>query len=600
MNALAGAIAPVKPLPSSQGGDETSTETRLRLLAKVVERLREGVIITDLAGSIVEVNPRFCEITGYAREEVVGSNPRLLKSARHDEAFYEAMWSTLASTGQWQGEIWNRRKNTEAYPERLSISVVCDNTGAPDHYIGVFTDISEFKAQQARLEHLAHYDALTHLPNRTLLADRMKLALAHSRRTGSALAVCYLDMDHFKPINESFGHDTGNRVLEQISERLTHILRDGDTAARMGGDEFVLLLAGLSDASECSRILERILDAVAQPILIGNQQHQLSASIGATLFPQDNADADTLLRHADQALYAAKEAGRARFRVFDAEHDRRNRLLRDKLFRLEEALQAGELRLYYQPKVDMLRGQVVGAEALIRWQHPQQGLLSPAEFLPTLENTALDIAVGEWVIDEALRQMAQWRQIGLDLAVSVNISAHHLAHRDFLGKLSATLARHPGTPSHRLEIEVLESILLSDIVYASSLIEDCQALGVDFALDDFGTGYSSLTYLKRLSAGTLKIDQTFICDMLQDAGDLAIVEGIIGLAHAFHRRVIAEGVETVAHGESLLRLGCHLAQGYGIARPMPGDLLPGWVGAWRPDPRWGAPTGMQWSKNGIA
>ena len=587
---LADAIVPISAFHHAVDGTARPTDARLRLLTGVVERLREGVVIADLAGTIVEVNPRFSEITGYAREEVIGMNPRLLKSGRHDDDFYAAMWAALLATGRWQGEIWNRRKSGEAYPQRLDIFVVHDDHGHPDHYIGIFTDISEFKAQQAHLEHLVHDDALTHLPNRTLLADRMKLALAHARRTGEVLAVCYLDMDHFKPINETYGHETGNRVLGQISQRLTHILRDGDTAARMGGDEFVLLLSGLSDAGECSRILERILDAVAQPIVIGNQQHSLSASIGATLFPQDNADADTLLRHADQALYAAKEAGRARFRIFDAEHDRRTRLLRDKLSRLEQALAAGELRLYYQPKVDMLHGQVIGAEALIRWQHPERGLLSPAELLPILENTPLDIAVGEWVIDEALRQMAEWRRQGLDLAISVNISAQHLAHRDFLGKLRAALARHAPTPAHRLEIEVLESILLSDIVYASSLIEDCQLLGIDFALDDFGTGYSSLTYLKRLSAGTLKIDQTFICDMLHDAGDLAIVEGIIGLAHAFHRRVIAEGVETVEHGISLLRLGCHLAQGYGIARPMAAAALPAWVAAWRPDPRWAGPN----------
>jgi len=600
MNSAVAAIAPGTPIVRLIGAAEMAAETRVRLLSSVFERLREGVVITDLAGTILEVNPRFCEITGYSSEEIIGRNPRLFKSNRHDEGFYRAMWSSIAATRQWQGEIFNKRKNGEVFPEWLSISVARADNGLPDHYIGIFTDVSQLKAQQDKLEHLVHYDPLTQLPNRTLLLDRMKVALAQSRRTGNLLAVCYLDMDHFKPINESYGHDVGNRVLGDISERLKQVLRDGDTAARMGGDEFVLLLSGLTDANECSRILERILDAIAQPILIGSDQHALTASIGATLFPQDNADAEKLLRHADQALYAAKEGGRARFKLFDAEHDRKTRLLRDRLFRMEEALEAGQFRLYYQPKVDMHLGRVIGAEALIRWQHPEKGLLAPGEFLPTVESTPLDITMGEWVIGEALRQMAQWRSEGLDLAVSVNISAHHLAHRDFLPKLKEALARHPDGPANRLEIEVLESVLLSDIVYASSLIEDCRLLGIDFALDDFGTGYSSLTYLKRLSAGTLKIDQTFIRDMLQDSGDMAIVEAIIALAHAFNRSVIAEGVETVEHGVSLLHIGCHLAQGYGIARPMAADALPDWVRSWIPDPRWGQSTSMRWSKEGIS
>lgn len=597
MNSHAGALASITPIIRSAA--ETDSETRIRLLSSVIENLREGVIITDLAGTILEVNSRFCEITGHSREEVIGRNPRLLKSGRQSNEFYQSMWASVLSSGHWQGEIWNRRKNNEEYPQWLSISAVCDANGRADHYIGIFTDNSQIQAQKDRLEHLAHYDALTHLPNRALLADRMKVALAQSRRTGNLLAVCYLDMDHFKPINEAFGHEVGNLVLEEVSERLKRILRDGDTAARMGGDEFVLLLSGLADANECSRILERILDAIAQPISIGANQHALSASIGATLFPCDNADADKLLRHADQALYAAKEAGRARFRLFDAEQDRKTRHRRNKLLRLEQALDAGEFRLHYQPKVDMYRGKVIGAEALIRWQHPKKGLLLPAKFLSILDDTPLDIAVGEWVIGEALRQMAEWRDGGLDLAVSVNISAQHLAQRDFLPRLMAAIARHPDNPRHRLEIEVLESVVLSDIVHVSSLIEDCRQLGIDFSLDDFGTGYSSLTYLKRLSAGTLKIDQSFIRDMLQDSGDMAIVEGIIGLAHAFHRKVIAEGVETIEHGETLLQLGCHLAQGYGIARPMAAVAIPNWVRYWKPDPLWSQSATMHWSKEGI-
>ena len=568
-------------------------ESRIRLLAGVFEHAREGITLTDLKGIIVDVNPSFCVITGYSREEVIGKKPSLLSSGQHDSSFFANMWANIKSRGHWQGEVWNCRKDGTLYPEWLSITTLSGDEQEDDHYLGVFSDITDIKAQQDRLEHLAHFDALTHLPNRVLLADRLQMALSQARRNGQTLAVCYLDLDEFKPVNDRFGHQFGDRLLIEIAKRLSQSLRGGDTVARLGGDEFVLLLNDVESVEQCELALTRLLRNAAEPMLIDGHSIQVSASIGVTLFPQDDADADALLRHADQSLYVAKEAGRNRYHLFDVSHDQGIRARRESVAHVDAALNNGELRLYYQPKVDMRLGKVVGAEALIRWQHAERGLLSPAQFLSAIENTRTDVALGEWVIREALCQTQAWRDKGLDIAVSVNISPYHLARKDFVSQLGDFLAAYPQMPRNRLEIEVLETTMLEDIDHVIALIQDCNRLGVDFALDDFGTGYSSLTYLKRLPARTLKIDQTFVRDMLKDKDDLAIVEGIIGLAQAFHRAVIAEGVETVEHGVMLLQMGCDQAQGYGIARPMPAAELPNWVAAWQPDPVWTMAAGVQ-------
>ena len=444
----------------------------------------------------------------------------------------------------------------------------------------------ELRQASAQLQHQAHHDPLTGLPNRLLLADRMAVALAQAARSGGKLAVCYLDLDGFKGVNDSHGHAIGDRLLGVVAERLVDAVRGGDTVARLGGDEFTLLLANLADMVECEAALARLLQAVARPVVIDTADLMITASIGVTLFPDDGADADTLLRHADQALYAAKEAGRNRYHVFDPRYDHAMRERRAFLDRLEAALAQGEFCLYYQPKVDMRAGTVIGVEALIRWRHPERGLVEPADFLPSMAGVDLETQLGEWVIDQALTQMAAWRAAGLDLPVAVNIAPPHLARIDFAERLKWLLARHPDTPTNRLELEVLESAALDDIEHVSRLIDACRRLGVTVALDDFGTGYSSLTYLKRLPADLIKIDRSFVHDMLSDADDLAIIEGVIGLAEAFHISVIAEGVETAEQGVALIHLGCSLGQGYGIARPMPGEDLPGWVATYRPVPSW--------------
>jgi len=450
-------------------------------------------------------------------------------------------------------------------------------------------DVTARREAEAHVAKLAYFDPLTHLPNRRLLADRLQQAMVQAHRRQRQLAVAYLDLDGFKTINDQHGHHTGDQILIVLAQRMKDALRESDTLARLGGDEFVAVLNDLENTDASVPLLNRLLAAAAQPVQMGELKLQVSASLGVTFYPQvQDIEADQLLRQADQAMYQAKVAGKNRYQRFDAVQDNTLRHHHETLKRIELALAQGEFVLYYQPKVNMRSGKVIGAEALIRWQHPQRGLLAPAEFLPAIEDHSLAVVVGEWVINTALNQIGQWQAAGLALAVSVNIGARQLQQGDFVERLQDLLAAHPQVPASSLELEILETSALEDVTQVSQVIEACAALGIRFALDDFGTGYSSLTYLKRLRVAVLKIDQSFVRDMLDDPDDLAILQGIIGLAEAFNREVIAEGVETVAHGTALLRLGCELAQGYGIARPMPADQIPAWVGHWRPDAAWRA------------
>jgi diguanylate cyclase (GGDEF)-like protein len=511
----------------------------------------------------------------------------MLSSGRQDKVFYEGLWRALLEQGHWSGEIWNRRKDGEVFAELLTISAVRDAQGSTQHYVALFSDITAIKEHQNKLDRMAHFDALTNLPNRLLLADRLQQGLAQAARRGQTLAVAYLDLDGFKSVNDRYGHDVGDQLLVALASRMKQALREGDTLARLGGDEFVAVLSDLTEAQASVPLLNRLLAAAAQPVSVGSLTVQVSASLGVTFYSQANEiEPDQLLRQADQAMYQAKVAGKNRYHVFDAAHDNDLRGHHESLERIRLALAHGEFVLHYQPKVNMRSGVVVGAEALIRWQHPDRGLLAPAVFLPVIENDALAIAIGEWVIDTALTQMERWHAAGLDMGVSVNVGARQLQQANFVERLQTQLAAHPNVPANLLELEVLETSALEDINQVSQVIEACAALGVAFALDDFGTGYSSLTYLKRLRVGLLKIDQSFVRDMLDDPDDLAILQGVIGLAAAFRRDVIAEGVETIAHGSLLLHLGCELAQGFGIARPMPGEQLPAWIAAWKPDAAW--------------
>lgn len=453
--------------------------------------------------------------------------------------------------------------------------------------LGISTNITTLKEHEKYLEHIAHYDALTGLANRVLLADRLHQAMAQALRRGQQLAVAYIDLDGFKIVNDSYGHDAGDHLLIAVAANMKRALREGDSLARLGGDEFVAVLIDLADEKASESMLLRLLTAAAEPMQYGDRTLQVSASLGVTFYPQqEDVDADQLLRQADHAMYQAKLAGKNHFHIFDIEKDRLARGYHDSLERIRRALFEREFILYYQPKVNMRTGCLIGVEALIRWRHPERGLLSPAVFLPVIEEHQLAIDVGEWVIDTALNQMEQWREAGLNIPISVNIGARQLQQSNFVERLRILLATHPGVDPSYLELEVLETSALADLAQVCKVIDECREIGVRFALDDFGTGYSSLTYLKRLSADMLKIDQSFVRDMLDDPEDLAILEGVLGLATAFRRQAIAEGVETSEHGEMLLRLGCDLAQGYGIARPMPAEQLPDWAAVWKPEPQW--------------
>ncbi|MBB2485151.1 EAL domain-containing protein [Mitsuaria sp. WAJ17] len=561
-------------------------ELALREAAMVFDSSLEGIMMVDPQMRITKVNAAFCHITGYAAQEVLGKSPKVLSSGRQGPEFYREMWRTLSAHDVWRGEIWNRRRNGEIYAELLTLSCVRDAKGVVQHYIGVFSDISQIKSHEAELHRIAHYDPLTGVPNRRLLVDRLHQALARAARSESSLAVCFLDLDGFKFVNDAHGHAVGDRLLIEVTQRMNEVLRAEDTLARLGGDEFVVLLTDISSERGCTLVLERLLQVVQQPICIEGLELRVTVSIGVSLYPHDNADADTLMRHADQAMYLAKEAGKNRYQLFDPVSDRRAQSHREFLQRLQKALEAREFVLHYQPKVDLVDGRLQGVEALIRWNCPGRGLVQPGEFLPQLQSSRLELALGEWVIEEALSQAQRWREQGLDLRVSVNISPAHLQQPDFHDKLEQALRRHPGQVPRQFELEVLETAQIEDMDAAVAILKRCGELGVRFALDDFGTGYSSLTYLRKLPVQTLKIDQSFVRGMLGNADDMGIVEGVIRMARAFRMDVVAEGVETLEHGRILLQQGCRLMQGYGIGRPMPAQALAAWLLNWQIESPW--------------
>jgi diguanylate cyclase (GGDEF)-like protein/PAS domain S-box-containing protein len=466
-------------------------EEKLELAASVFHNSREGITITRTDGTIIDVNEAFTNITGYSREEVIGKNPRILSSGRHGKTHYAAMWQSLVQNGHWYGEIWNRRKDGEVYAEMLTISTVRDAQGSPLHYVALFSDITNAKAHEQQLEHIAHYDALTNLPNRVLLADRLKQAMLQVQRRAQRLAVVFLDLDGFKAVNDAHGHEAGDQLLMALANRMKTALREGDTLARIGGDEFVVVLVDLVDSTESMPMLNRLLLAASEPVQLDAVTLQVSASLGVTLFPQEEEmDADQLQRQADQAMYQAKISGKNRYHFFDAAHDRHVRDHHESLEDIRRALACGELELHYQPKVNMRTGQVIGAEALIRWQHPQRGLLAPALFLPVIENHALAVELDEWVLHAALAQMQTWQSAGLQMPVSINVGARLLQQHDFVQRLQAILAAHPDVAPGQVELEVLETSALLDINRVSQTLHECLQLGVKFALDDFGTGYS--------------------------------------------------------------------------------------------------------------
>jgi diguanylate cyclase (GGDEF)-like protein len=498
--------------------------------------------------------------------------------------------ASLAETIGCEGEGLLRVRTGENRDRWLRVHTYHQYASEPPRVLtGVITtsvDVTRFVEEEQLLQRLAQHDVLTHLPNRALFDDRLRQALPRALRRKELLAVCMVDLDGFKAVNDTLGHRTGDRLLQEIAYRLGTSLRADDTAARLGGDEFALLLGGLKGPGQLAQVLGRVLQDIARPVLIDGQPVRVTASAGVALFPGDVDDPALLLRHADQAMYKAKEAGRGRYELYDpavASKVHASHLL---LRKFQEALEGGQYRLYYQPKVDCRRGVVVGLEALVRWQHPVLGLRSPGEFLPLIERDDAIIGLGEWVIGEALGQLGRWQLEGLELPVSVNVAARQFQHGSFGARLGELLVEQPAQRVKLLGIEIAETAVLEDLNAVRGLLERYRAQGISFDLDDFGTGYSSLVHLKRLPVDTLKIDQTFVRDMLEDAGDLAIVQGVINLASAFHLGVVAEGVEDIEHVLTLLELGCDVMQGYCLARPMPAARVVDWVRAFQPDPRW--------------
>ena len=561
-------------------------EEKLTTAASVFEHAREGIIITDAAGLIIDVNHTFEAITGFTRDEILNKKPDFLMPKNNISKTHAEITSALTNKGYWYGENWSKRKNQQSYPQLLTISTVYAEDAQVKNYVALFSDITLLKKHQTQLEHIAHYDVLTKLPNRTLLADRLKQAIIQSKRHDQSVAVVFIDLDGFKEINDVNGHAMGDELLVALSLRMKATLRDGDTLSRFGGDEFVVVLVDLEKESDFEPILERLLKATSKTVIVGDTVLKVSASIGVTLYPRDKADEGQLIRHADQAMYIAKQRGKNCYHVFDTVSDDAINTKRENIQEISYALKNREFVLYYQPKVNMKSGKVIGMEALIRWQHPKRGLLPPIAFLPIIEDQTISIDLGEWVINEALTQITLWEQHGFSIPVSVNIDALQLQQQDFTLRLASILAKHPSINPNVLQLEVLETSAFGDIMGVSNIMTRCVELGVKFAIDDFGTGYSSLTYLRRLPADLIKIDQSFVRDMLEDTDDLAIVIGVVGLAASFNREVIAEGVETIAHGTALLKLGCELAQGYGIAKPMPADQVVKWSKNWKADPEW--------------
>jgi len=547
-------------------------------LARVFEHAQVGLLLTDADNTIVDCNGALCRISGFRRDELLGLRPSMFKSGQHDEGFYDRMWSELLARDFWNGTLCNRRRDGSLYQASLSLRVLRDAEGRITHHVGLISDVAPLAVGDgAPARHgVIHFDVLTGLPNRFLLGDRIEQAVARNKRAGSLLAVCFIDLDGFKLVNDNFGHDAGDLLLKEVASRLLRTLRASDTVARLGGDEFVVLLSGLAGENECCQTLDRLLAAIAEPYALPDRRHaEISASIGVTLYPADDGDADLLLHHADQAMYAAKQAGRNRYQLFDARMEQRIQARNDTLRRLDRSLRADQFELHYQPTVDVRRGRVISLEALLRWRHPVLGMLGPGEFIPLIEDDELALGIGTWVFRAALTQARAWHAQGIETPLSINTFPRQLVRSDFSAQLGDLVHEiWPDMPAGRLQLEILESSRPHSAEPIRRNLQTCRSFGIRVSLDDFGSGTSSLSGLRQMALDEVKIYQAFVREL---PGSLPMIKGIIALGRAFGIRVVAEGVETREQVEQLLELGCDAMQGYAIARPMPADAVAGWL-----------------------
>lgn len=549
-------------------GDRIQAEQQLIVYRKAVENALEGIAITDPGANILAVNRAFTEITGYVPEEVVGRNCRMLQSGRHDREFYRFLWGSLLRTGRWTGEIWNRRKSGEIYPETLSISAIRDQEGVPSHYVAVFHDITETKRQEERIVHQAFHDTLTGLPNRRLAHDRIEVSIAHVKRGGTKLAVLFLDLDNFKNVNDTLGHEWGDKLLLQVANRLVAMVREEDTVARLGGDEFLILVAAIASEEMVIELVKRLLRSFAAPFNVDGNDLFVTASIGVAFFPNDGDNPGILTKHADIAMYQAKARGKNSYCLFTSDLSERISFLRELENNLRQAVINREFTVFYQPKIDPYTKTVTGAEALVRWRKEDGSIVSPADFIPLAEETGLIVPLGEQVLEASCQMLHALNRRGhTDLTISVNLSPLQFVQTNLVDRIVAILAKH-AVSSKQLELEITETAMMTNLAKTVETLNHLVDAGFAISIDDFGTGYSSLSYLKKFPIRTLKIDRAFIRDLPHDASDAQLVETIILMAHNLGIGVVAEGVESAEQLEWLKRCGCEQIQGFFYSKPL--------------------------------
>ncbi len=565
--------APATQLVFTDITQRKESEAKLQQAVQIIEHTMEGVVITNGEGNITSVNPAFCEITGYSEAEIINQHPDLLNSDRQPPEFYVELWNTVRSTGSWRGEVWNQRKNGEVYPAWMTISCVRDEHDHILHYVVVFSDITSIKQSQSQLEHLAHHDSLTNLPNRLLFEDRLQHAISQSKRQGHQLAVLFLDLDRFKNINDTLGHSMGDELLKEVAKRLQHLLRDGDTAARLGGDEFTILVENLEDPSQAAVVASKIQESFKTPYKIAGRELHITTSIGISIYPEDGQSVADLTKNADAAMYQAKEQGRNNYRYYTSELTRNafERLLLET--ELRSALKKDQLLLYYQPQISLKDGQMTGAEAVLRWHHPRLGIIPPARFIPLAEESGLIHEIGHWVLKEACEQTRYLYKQGLFQGrMAINLSVRQIMHTDLILRFEQIIA-DSDCPPDMLQLEVTEGIFMGQMQHSVPVLDVFKSLGVSIAIDDFGTGYSSLSYLKQLPIDKLKIDRSFIRDLPNDSDAIAITQAIIALGKNLGLHIIAEGVETLAQQALLQKMGCEEGQGYLYSPPVPANAF---------------------------